>query len=242
MYLRKGNGFEKKSITPKQGWWQFARAIDVDSDGDLDVVAGNFGLNSRLKANERAPVTMYINDFDDNGRIEQVMSYYVGGQEIPFASKILLEKSMPYLKKKFLYAADFAKASISTLLGSDKMKNALKLKADYFGNAVFINDGKLNFRLQELPGEAQFSQYRTATPLGNQLLLLGNYYYNNVEIGRQDADLGVLLEYNKAAMKIHLPDIDISGQVRKIAPIKIASKQAFLLAKNNAALQIILEK
>ncbi|MEY2596115.1 MAG: hypothetical protein RI965_1387 [Bacteroidota bacterium] len=242
LYLRKGNGFERKSITDKHGWWQFAKTLDIDHDGDLDIVAGNFGLNSRLKSSEKEPVTMYINDFDGNGRIEQVMTYYVGGKEIPFASKILLEKSMPSLKKKFLYAEDFAKASISSLLGNEKLKNALKLTATHFDNAIFINDGKLNFSFQPMPVPAQYSTYRAALSIDNSILLGGNYYYNNVEIGRQDADFGLLLSLNKGTMSTVPSNFVIEGQVRKITTIKIGKHDAYILAKNNAPLQILSKK
>ena len=242
LYLRKGNGFEHTSVTTQHGWWQCSYPIDIDKDGDLDIVAGNFGLNSRLKASEKEPVTMYINDFDGNGRIEQVMTYFVGGEEIPFASKVLLEKSMPLLKKKFLYAEDFAKASVTELLGNEKIKSSLKLKATHFEHAVFINDGKQHFNLMPMPGSAQFSTYRSALLMEGNILLAGNYYYNNVEIGRQDADFGMLLEMNKGVLQASKPSIVIAGQVRKMAPIQIGGKKAFILAKNNASIQILSKK
>ncbi|MFZ9261780.1 MAG: VCBS repeat-containing protein [Chitinophagaceae bacterium] len=242
IFLRKGNGFEKKIVTDKKGWWQFSTSIDIDDDGDMDIIAGNFGLNSRLKSSDEKPVSLYINDFDGNGRVEQVMTYYVGNEEIPFASKILLEKSMPFLKKKFLYAEDFAKATIPTLLGKEKLNKSLKLTASYFGNAVFINDGKLNFTLKELPASAQYSTYKTATKIDHQIMLFGNYFYNNVEIGRQDADYGVMVSSSKQILKAKQLNVLVNGQVRKTAPIKIKNRQAYILAKNNAALQIISKK
>jgi len=124
--------FSKKYITNKNGWWNFLLPCDIDKDGDIDFIAGNQGLNSRLKANEKEPIRFYYYDFDGNGKKEQVISYYVGGKEIPFAMKSDLEKQMPFLKKKFLYAEDFAKAGMGSIFGSDKLHNATVYTADYF--------------------------------------------------------------------------------------------------------------
>ena len=146
------------------------------------------------------------------------------------------------LKKKFLYAEDFAKASISSLLGNEKLKNSLKLNSTHFDNAIFINDGKMNFSVQSMPILAQFSTYRAASSVGNHILLGGNYYYNNVEIGRQDADFGLLLTMNKGKILTAPSNLVIEGQVRKIASIKIGKRDAYILAKNNAPLQVLSKK
>jgi CRISPR/Cas system CSM-associated protein Csm5 (group 7 of RAMP superfamily) len=63
---------------------------------------------------------LYYNDFDDNGKKEQIVTYYVNGKEVPFASKDELQHQLPNIKKKFLYAEDFAKATIDEIL---KKKN-----------------------------------------------------------------------------------------------------------------------
>jgi hypothetical protein len=78
--------------------------------------------------------------------------------------------------------------------------------------------------------------------MGNRVGVFGNYYFNNVEIGRQDADFGMLLSVEKGKMKGSFPTVEINGQVRKVLPIKIRGKLAYVLAKNNAAIQIISEK
>ena len=56
---------------------------------------------------------------------------------------------MPYLRKKFLHAEDFAKASMSDLFQESKLKEAHKFTADYMANAVLINQGNLKFDLKD---------------------------------------------------------------------------------------------
>src|SRR5690606_5943934 len=97
------------------------------------------------------PVKLYHADFDGNGKREQAITYWSGSREIPFFNKMEMDKQMPAFKKKFLYAEDFAKAGLDELLGSEKIQNADVLKADYFANAVLINDGNMNFSLTALP-------------------------------------------------------------------------------------------
>jgi hypothetical protein len=76
-FIKKGNKYEKQTLLNQTGWWQSLTVTDMNEDGQLDIIAGNFGLNSRLKASEQEPVSMYVNDFDNNGRAEQVITYYL---------------------------------------------------------------------------------------------------------------------------------------------------------------------
>jgi hypothetical protein len=247
VFINNKNSFTKKEITNKKGWWNFILPVDIDNDGDIDFVAGNFGLNSRLKASEKEPVSLYYNDFDNNGKKEQVLTYFLHGEEIPYATKQDLEKQLPILKKKFLYAADFAKSTLTELFGADKIKTSDKLTADYFSNAVFINKGNLQFEAIALPFEAQLSSYRDAAVINANndalpdILLMGNYYENSVEIGRMDADFGTIL-INKGKGKFVTESLNgeaIKGQVRNIRPIQINNQKAFVLAKNNDSTMII---
>ncbi len=239
--------FTKKILTDKKGWWNFVLPVDLNNDGNIDLVAGNLGLNSRLKASEKEPVRLYYNDFDDNGNKEQVLTYYLDGKEIEFASIGELEKQMPIIKKRFLYAKDFAKASLNDIFTKEKLESADTLTANYFSNAILLNDGKLNFSVHPLPWQAQLSTYKTAVVVdanGDNLpdiLIAGNYYENNIQMGRNDADYGTIL-INKGSGKFDaepLNGLQIKGQVRHISEINIGNKKAFILARNNDSTMII---
>ncbi len=241
------NGWKKGMVTNLPGWWNFTLAVDVDGDGDLDLIAGNLGLNTRLKASKEQPIRMYYNDFDDNGKKEQIVSFYLQNKELPFANKDEIQRQIPKIKKSFLYAEDFAKASLADIFTKEKLNTSEISEAYHFANTVFINDGKGNFTPKELPWEAQITAYKTAAICdanGDELpdlLLMGNFYDNNVQMGRYDADYGtLLLNKGKGAFEaVPFNGLVVKGQVRKMNPIQIGSSKAFVLGMNSDSLRII---
>ncbi len=246
-FINNNGSFTKKILSDKIGWWNFILPIDIDNDGDIDLVSGNLGLNSRLKASDAEPVRLYYNDFDDNGKEEQVLTYYVKGNELPFANKVELEKQIPILKKRFLYAKNLAEASLETILTKEKLSSSKIFSANYFSNAIFINDGKMNFSAVALPFEAQLSTYREAVSINANgdalpdLLLVGNYYDNNIEMGRYDADYGTLLINKGKGNFVSQPvkGLVLKGQQRHIKTITIKGKEAFVIAQNNDSARVI---
>ncbi|MEY3413096.1 MAG: hypothetical protein RIQ70_1786, partial [Bacteroidota bacterium] len=241
--------FKKSYLTTKKGWWNFVEPIDIDNDGDLDILAGNLGLNSRLKASEKQPVKMYVNDFDDNQRVEQILTYYVGDKEVIFADKREIERQLPYVKKKFLMSKDFSTATLEDIFGKEKIKESMVYEANWFENSVLINDGKGNFTLKVLPNKMQFGPYYGAQLVyknntNSNFMFAGNFFDANIQMGIYDADFGGLysigtdLKVNKSTFR-YLP---ISGQVRKIRKIRIKGKEAFLLVRNNDKLIVLAQK
>ncbi len=246
-FINENGTFTKKVLTDKKGWWNFVLPCDVNNDGNIDLVAGNLGLNSRLKASEKEPVKLYYNDFDGNGKKEQILTYFLQGREIPFANKSELEKQMPVLKKRFFYAGDFAKASLKEIFTADKLESAEVLRAEYFSNAILINKGQLRFETQALPWEAQLTQYKDAAVVDANgdglpdILLVGNYYDNNIEMGRYDADYGTVLlnKGNGGFVAETINGLALKGQVRHIRKINNKGKEAFVLARNNDSAMVI---
>jgi hypothetical protein len=246
-FINNKGRFTKKTLTDKKGWWNFVLPVDVDNDGDVDLIAGNLGLNSRLKASANEPVRLYYNDFDNNGKKEQILTYYLNGKELPFANEEELQKQLPIIKKKFLYAGDFAKASINDIFTTDKLKSAQVLTATYFANAVLINNGNMNFIIGSLPWQAQLSSYRDAIVVDANkdslpdILLVGNYYDNNIQMGRYDADFGTML-INKGKGSFiceNINGLEIKGQVRHIKELTVDDRKVYILVKNNDSTKVI---
>ena len=247
-FINNKGSFVKKYLTDKKGWWNFTLPSDIDNDGDIDLIAGNQGLNSRLQASYKKPVRLYHADFDGNGKKEQVVTYYLEGREIPFANKAELEKQMPSLKKKFLFAEDFADASLYNLFEADKLKKADVLAADYFSNAVLINDGKGGFSIQALPWLAQLTSYRDAVIINANddnlpdIFMVGNFYANNIQMGRYDADYGtILINKGKGQFEFsQLNGVTIKGEARHVRKTTLASGiTAFIIARNDDSLMLL---
>ncbi len=239
--------FTKKIITAKQGWWNFVLPIDVDADGDIDFIAGNLGENNRFKASENTPLNMYYNDFDDNGKKEQFLTYFLSGREIPFGDKDELTKQLPSLKKKFLFAEDFANSSLKNIFGADKLSKADKFTATYFTNVVLINNGNFNFSITPLPWQAQLSCYRDAVIINANndslpdVMLGGNFYHSNIRLGKYDADFGSIL-VNAGNGNFVFQNINnqvIKGEIRHLLPITVNKKPAIILVRNNDSAMLL---
>jgi hypothetical protein len=176
-----------------------------------------------------------------------LVTYYLSGKEIPFANKDELQKQIPIIRKKFLYAADFAKSGLKEIFTGEKLKSASLLSADYFASSVLINDGNLNFSVAPLPWQAQLTPYKDAVVVdanGDALpdvLLFGNFYENHIQLGRSDGDFGTLL-INEGRGKFRCENLNglvVKGQVRRVKKINIGRTEAFVLARNNDSAMVV---
>ncbi len=184
-------------LDQSNGLWNKLVVSDLDNDGDLDIVTGNFGFNSRLTASANQPLHCYAKDFDQNGSIEPIMTFFENGKEYPLMRQDVVVKQMPSLKKRFLYAKDYGKATVEDIFPRSELNTALTLSASTLATCWWENQNG-RFVCHNLPIQAQVSPVNgiLVDDFNHDghpdILLAGNKYGMEVETGRCDAGIGAL--------------------------------------------------
>jgi hypothetical protein len=233
------------------GWWNCLSAGDFDDDGDIDFIAGNHGLNSRFKASASRPVSMYVNDFDLNGTVEQIICAYHGDRSYPIVLKHDLTGQIPELSAKYMKYVTYKDQTITDIFSAEQLKNSLHLDACMLETSLFINDGKGNFSTRPLPQEVQFSPvYAAETGYFDNdgetdILLGGNLYNVKPEVGRYDASFGSFLKGNGEGEFINIPAVKsgfyLDGEIRDILEVSTSKGNLLVVAGSNKPVQIFEE-
>jgi hypothetical protein len=239
MFINNKGIYKETDVPASTGLWQSLYAADVNGDGLMDILAGNWGHNSKLYAGKDGPLKLYVKDFDKNGSPEQVMTYTIKGKEYTFLAKDELERALPVLKKAYLTYNEVAGKTVQYTF-FDLFKDYRELKAETLTTTCFINDGKGGFTNVPLPEAAQFAPvFSFAALANNQFLAAGNFYGVVPYEGRYDALQPTIFSFSKNQNNFSndglLPEID--GEVRDVKWIRGAGGQKILvMAKNNSGL------
>ena len=236
-------------IANSSGWWNCLTIADLNGDGKVDLVAGNDGLNSKIKADVDHPAKLYVSDFDNNGQVECIPVYYkTDGKAYPFNLHDDMIRQLPYLKKKFLRYDAYAGKGIDEIFKPEELEKASVLSVTQTQTCVFFNNGKGGFNMHPLPVRAQFSPVFSilVTDINNDgikdLFLGGNFYGLKPEVGRYDANYGVSLLGNSKHGFDYLPPaksgLFISGEVRDVSAINTKNGKLIIVARNNDCLQL----
>ncbi|MBI1227851.1 MAG: hypothetical protein GC192_21640 [Bacteroidetes bacterium] len=186
-------GFDKSN-----GLWNRLQLADLDKDGDLDMITGNFGYNSRYTATVSEPITFFAKDFDNNGSIDPILTFYENGKLYPLVQKDVLIKQIPGLKKRFIYSRDYGVATINDIFPKKDLDESLVLKAYMLQTCWWENQGG-KFIRHDFPIQAQISPvfgiitYDFNKDGNLDILLAGNKYGLEAETNRCDSGNGIFL-------------------------------------------------
>ena len=236
-----------KTLDNSSGWWFSIEKGDFDGDGDDDFILGNLGLNYKYQTNEESPFDIYYDDFDGNGKSDIVLGYYNDSTHYPLRGFSCSAEQIPGLKNRIKKYNTFASLELKEVYGEQNLSNALHYKAKTFASSFMENLGDGNFKVSELPREAQLTNIndmlvRDFNKDGNlDLLVVGNLFVSEIETPRNDAGTGQLLLGNGRGAFEPVPGIKSGfiarNDAKKIALITGNRGAQVLVANNDGKLQ-----
>ena len=245
------NVTDRYGLAKTNGLWFRSAIADLDGDGDLDIVTGNLGLNTRFTASTEHPLVCYAKDFDNNGQLDPLVAFAEKGKTYPMVQQEVLNKWIPSLRKKFIYAETYGNATISDIYPPKELNTGLQLNAYTLETCWWENQGG-QFIQRQLPPQAQTSPVQGIliddfTNDGNvDLLLAGNKYGFEVETSQADASNGVLLKGDGRGNFVFVENT-ASGfwadqEVRDLATMKLAGGKKGVLVVNNSGMPQIFKR
>jgi len=236
--------FVKSTFTRSSGWWFSINGGDFDKDGDVDLVAGNLGLNARYRADSVKTFDVFAGDFDRNGTSDIALSYYQGKKLFPLRGRECFVMQNPFIEVKFPTYASFGKATVYDLYSKSLLKKSLHLIADNFASCYFENTGNGKFIMHLLPCEAQLSPIQSLlihdfNQDGNpDILLAGNLLDVEVVTPRFDGGVGLFLKGNGKGDFEPVPfsrtGFFTPGEVRSLTLLPLVNgKEKIILVGNN---------
>ena len=222
-------GFEETN-----GMWQSIETSDLNGDGVPDLVLGNMGQNGLYKPNMK----LYLNDYDQNGKLEAIYTYSIDNKDFPIHDRDELIKQLPDLKKKLLYYEDYANQSIKDIFNETQISSSQVLEIKETRSLLFMSDSPLSYSKKLLPEEIQYSSVHAINIFDinqdglNDLILGGNQYLVKPQYGAFDASKGWILygdDNSKTKFDKLLP-LNIYGEIRDFTIVpSLKSSDSLLL-------------
>lgn len=243
VYTLEKNQFKKVSpsgLESSSGWVNRLFAYDLDGNGHQDIIVGNLGLNSKLKATQDHPIWLYHADFDSNGQGDPLIFHYMEGRLVPFASRDDLMRQIPGIKKLHESYLDYAQiSSPRDIFNSSNLSVAQQLKAETLTSGVYWNQGNGKFTYQAFPILAQFSPIQDFAIMEKQnekfLICFGNFSGFRSDLGQAMASPMAIISYKDGTFKTFDPALgeNVWGEYRAAKPIQLKGTPHLIGVRNN---------
>jgi hypothetical protein len=217
--------------------------VDLNNDGKKDLVLGNKGINTPYKPAVANPLKLFVNDFDNNGTIEQIATQSIKSKDLPINLKQELARQIPSIKKKNLSYKDYSTKTFQELFVPEIVSNSIQKTVNIQESIIAINNRNGKFEIKKLPKEVQFSSVNSicALDVNNDgildLILGGNQYEFKPQFSRLDANYGSVLLGSKNGTFSWLPyeksGFFIKGEVKKLKVIRDKNKTVSVIAAIN---------
>lgn len=213
-----------------RGLWSSMLLEDLDGDGTPELIVGNFGLNSQYQASQKEPLEMHFADFDENGSVDPLLTFFIGGVRYPYLSRDELAGQMYRKKAIFPTYKEYAEAKLENILSKEELSKAETLSVTTLETMLFsLVDGK--FKAIPLPIEAQYAPVEAIAAVSNKdsnmmdLILAGNKLQTRLRIGRLDANHGIYLQSGSTIQQyVYIPQhrsgLNLNGDVKSILKIQ----------------------
>jgi len=247
---RNGQFYKKeiKGLSNTNGWFQTIKAADIDKDGKLDYIVGNWGTNNKFHPSNNKPLHIYADYFDNNTSFDIALSKVSKtGELLPIRGKECSTQQTPFLNNKLKTFKEFAAATMPEIYGSANLAKAHHFVGHSFASIILKNKGDGKFEIQELPNFGQFSPTLgiEVADVNNDGYLdifgVGNNYDSEVETIRYDASKGYLLLGNKKGTFHRSNDASYfnNKEAKDIKKIQIKGVLHFIILNKNAELTIL---
>ena len=233
----------KSNLIDYKGFWNAVRCVDLNNDGKKDLILGNKGTNTPYKPAAANPLKLFVNDFDNNGTIEQIATQSIEGKDLPINLKQELARQIPSIKKKNLSYKDYATKTFQELFVPEIVSNSIQKTINIQESVIAINKGNGKFEIKALPKEVQFSSVNSICIMDVNsdgildLVLGGNQYEFKPQFSRLDANYGSVLLGSKNGTFSWLPynqsGFFIRGEVKNLKLIKDKNKTVSIIAVVN---------
>ena len=224
---------------------------DFNEDGYVDLIFGNQGTNSRYHASTDYPLGLLVNDFDQNGSIDLIVSMFDDKIEYPLVQLKELSMQLPYIKKDYLKFSDFKTATLEDIFGEKLDKGGYHLKVNELKSFMWMNHPKADYHIAELPYQFQlFPIYDFLLEDFNtdgyiDLLAAGNFLRAKPEIGSNMGGYTALAEGNGTDafkfVKNKNSGISISKEIRSIESLIFKNQQTIIFGVNDGPNKIFIK-